>query len=165
MNEIQQIDGPRDFDQIAPLVAEDLAQGLLEMEEIARRHGLTMDTVERLRTSKSFRKMVLAAQERWTNPGNTKLRAQTKAQLAVEDLILTMVGIVNNPKEAGTARVSAFQALKELGKFEKAPEAEQRAAGGGFSVTINFGDGQGLSVSAQPDVQTIEGVSENVEDG
>ena len=166
MNEIQStIIKPASIEEIAPILARDLAQDLYTPDELIERHGLNQAMLRRLLRSKSFRAMVTAAKGEWAAPGNAKNRAQLKAQLAVEEAIPDLYTIIVDKEEAATARVSAFSQLREVGKFEKAP-AEQAGSGGpGFSVTINLGDNT-LKVSAAPhtNVAEIEATSEEVDD-
>jgi len=165
MTEIQPaIQDTFNISEIAPLVARDLAQDLYTHEEIAKTYGLTEEIVLRLLESKTFRNMLDAARAEWAAPGNAKNRATLKAQIAVEEAITHMFRIVTSEKAPDTARVAAFNSLKEVGKFEKAPQDAASTAGPGFTLTINLGP-QSLTVSSPPnqvdldaeEVQEIEG--------
>ncbi len=156
MNEIQStITGPRPIEEMAPILARDLAQDLYTMDELIERHGLSRVIIRKLLKSKTFKAMVTAARGEWASPGNAKNRAQLKAQLAVEEAIPELYAIVTDKEEAAPARVSAFSQLREVGKFEKAP-AEQAGSGGpGFAITINLGDST-LKVSGTPHKNVAE---------
>ena len=132
---------------IAPALARDLAQDFYLHEEIAERHGLTVDIIQRLLNSKSFQRMVTAAKGEWAAVGNSKTRATLKAQLAVEEALPDLFRIIQDEKEAAPARVAAFAQLKEVGQFEKAPPERPGAGGPGFAITINLG-AQSLNVAA-----------------
>jgi hypothetical protein len=163
MNEIQPtIVDPVSISLIAPALARDLAMDLLTIEEIAIQHNLDVPLVQRLLGSRTFRNMVDAAKAEWAAPGNAKNRAQLKAQLAVEEAIPDIFGIVSDAKEPAPARVAAFSQLREVGKFEKAPMEQSGRGGPGFSVTINLGE-QVMTISGDAPQSTVEDAEEAID--
>lgn len=155
--------GNRNWDEIMPGLCRDLAQQLYTVEEIARRWGLTLQDVAHLKSNRGFMSMLQAAKQEWTDAGNTKGRAQLKAQLAVEEAIADIYKLVTDPDVSASARIAAFSQLRELGRFEKAPPNEAAAApgvGGGFSITINLGSEHQMTVSSNT-VEHNEHAGEN----
>lgn len=134
------------LDRITSDLARDLARGLLTPEEIAERHGLDYQTMSRLATDKSFLARLEEEKRLWGSPSNARERAVTKAQLAVEELIVTMSELVADSKETGTARVSAFSQLKEIARLGRADPDAGNGAGPLWSITINLGGGDSVSV-------------------
>lgn len=145
------------LEELIPAVARDVARDLLPRHEIATRHRITETAIARLESIPAFHRMVAAERAEWMAAENAKSRARLKAQHAVEESIVSIAGIVRDPKMPAAARVAAFTALKETGQFEKAPPEEARGGGpGGFSITINLGD--------RSDAVTINNQSSGSED-
>lgn len=147
MNEIQSQVDMGQLEPLLPGLARDLAQNLYTIEELIEHYSLTEAAVRRLLQNAAFRNMVQAAKTEWQAPGSARQRAILKAQLAVEEAIPTLYGVVTDNEEPGSSRVAAFAQLKEIGQFPKIPPEDADRSGPTFSVTINLGN-QSLNVSA-----------------
>jgi hypothetical protein len=62
----------------------------------------------------AFQRMVKQAQGEWNAADNAKNRIQLKAQIALEETILTLFSIANDQDAPAAARVTAIKEMKSL---------------------------------------------------
>lgn len=120
-------------------LAADLAADLYEREIIFTNHGMSLAQGLELLGQPWFKAMVEQARRDWDALDNTKDRIKTKAQIALEDSIPTVYGIITDKNTPGAARVAAFKEMKEIAGMG----AREGAEGGAVFVPIQiFLDGR-----------------------
>ena len=100
--------------EFSAALAADLAADLYERETVFRNHGLSLEAGLDLLAQPWFKAMVEQARRDWDALDNTKDRIKTKAQIALEDSIPTVYGIIADKNTPGAARVAAFKEMKEI---------------------------------------------------
>lgn len=95
-------------------LAADLAADLYEREVVFKNHGMSMAQGLELLAQPWFKAMVDQAKRDWDALDNVKDRIKTKAQIALEDSIPTVYGIIADKTTPGAARVAAFKEMKEI---------------------------------------------------
>lgn len=95
-------------------LAADLAANLYEPETVFTNHGMSLAAGQELLAQPWFKAMVEQARRDWDALDNVKDRIRTKAQIALEDSIPTVYGIIADKNTPGAARVAAFKELKEV---------------------------------------------------
>ena len=117
-------------------LAQELAAGLTDPEDLLERFGLSKSQFRRITKSTAFRKMYKRAKEVWDDIDNTEERIRTKSLYLLEDSILPLYGIIHNADLAPAARIEAFAKLMKISNME--PKKEGEGSGSNFTVTINI---------------------------
>lgn len=139
---------PAPFDEISPVLAQEIAAGLTDIGDILERHSVTREEFLALAKTQAFRSMVAEAKSLWHADGNAKERIKAKALVAVEVNLPLLHRLANDEDLNPTARIEAVKELKALGGLN-AKEEGAAAGGSGFNITITVG---GEDVLAPKDV-------------
>jgi len=93
--------------------------------------------------------MVQQARRDWDALDNTRDRIRAKAQIALEESITTVYGLINDKNTPGAARVAAFKEMKEIAGMG----AKEIADGGpGFvPIQIFLGGRDAPPITIKPD--------------
>jgi hypothetical protein len=100
--------------EFSAALATDLAADLYERETIFQNYGLSPEMGAELVNQPWFKAMISQAKRDWDALDNVRDRIKAKAQIALEDSIPTVYGIIADRQTPGAARVAAFKELKEV---------------------------------------------------
>jgi uncharacterized protein YutE (UPF0331/DUF86 family) len=111
---------PEDFfKRKAADLAADIVCEIDTAANLARKYGLDDVQWDCLRAWPAFRKIIAQAYEELSGPAGVHERAKRKAALAIESVgILDMATIMGDKKALPKDRISAFNALKEVGAMD-----------------------------------------------
>lgn len=126
-------------DSMTATLANEIAAEIYDAEQLMERFHLSEDEFRTILSNKSFQYMVKEARVRWNSTQNASERIKAKAEVAMEDSILTVAGMVHDVDLPANSRLEASKQLATLSGANKKAET-QVSAGGGFSITINLGD-------------------------
>jgi hypothetical protein len=125
--------------ELSAALAADLAAELYDHETVFKNHGLSLEVGQSLLAQPWFRAMVEQARRDWDALDNTKDRIRAKAQIALEESIPTVYGLISDKNTPGAARVAAFKEMKEIAGMGRAEGPE---GGAGFIPIQIFLDGR-----------------------
>lgn len=143
---------------LSPMLAADLASDIWPPDIVFARHEITAEEAMFLMQSEWFKAMVAEAKAEWASLKNSKQRVRLKGQLALEEAIPTIYGLIGDEGIPAQARVAAFKELKDISGVG-ASAAEGGSAGTGLpSVTIYLGspDGPAISINGSRVAETVE---------
>lgn len=152
------------LDPTAATLAMELAQDIDTVENILRRYGF--EDGERdprwhaLANTREFAQTLSEAITEWRKADSTGKRVRLKSMVMLEYNLPRIQELINSPA-AGSA-IEALKLIKGLAGMDGPSAGGAGDGGGGFSVTINIGQGKTIKVEKTP---TIDGVSERVEAG
>jgi len=144
-------------------LAADLAADLYDQETVFRNHGLSLEAGKALLAQPWFEAMVAQARRDWGALDNVRDRIRTKAQIALEDSIPTVYGLIHDKTTPGAARVAAFKEMKEIAGMG----AKEEGSGGPAFIPIQiFLDGSASApVTIRPQRDYPGGNAEDAELG
>jgi hypothetical protein len=147
---------------LSPSLAMDLASEIWPPEKVFERHGVNTADMVRLMTAPWFVEMVEDARREWTSLKNSKQRVRLKGQLALEESIPTLYGMINDIDLPAQARVAAFKELKDLSGVALGAVEPMTGMAGLPSVTIYLGspDGPSVTIEGAKSTKTIEEAEE-----
>ena len=135
--------------ELSAALAADLAAELYDQETVFRNHGLSMEVGQALLGQPWFKAMVEQAKRDWDALDNVRDRIRAKAQIALEESIPTVYGIIADKNTPGAARVAAFKEMKEIAGMGAKEPAE---GGAGFIPIQIFLDGrEAPPITIQPE--------------
>lgn len=124
-------------------LARDLAQDILEPDQIRKVHDLSQEQFERVLQEPAFQKMLREMIVDWNSASGTAERVKVKAATAVEVALDSFFQDVCDRSIPLAQRTDALKALMKLGELGE-KEALLGTLGGGVSISINLGvPGQG----------------------
>jgi hypothetical protein len=131
--------------QIPPEMVVSIAQGMVEPDEIAQKHGFTGERWEKLKIWAPFIAAVEAAKTELAANGHTfRVKAKFMAEELAEKTFIRAMG----PDATFAQQFQATQFFTRVGGLEP-KEDKNVQAGEGFSVTINM-NGNSTTVSGSP---------------
>jgi hypothetical protein len=130
--------GAADHDEalVARLAAE-IAANLRPAADILATHGLSVDQFKLIAATPQFRSIFAEAKRLWHEDVNASERVRQKALLALEEMLVPLVGIVHDTESSASAKLEGIKVTTKLAGMEKQP-GDAAGAGSGFSVTINL---------------------------
>jgi hypothetical protein len=149
---------PARSDMLTARLAQELAAGLMTPQEIAAGFNIAIDQLKQIIQQPGFREIYKEAKAAWGGGLNAKERTQAKADLAVEDGLLAMVGIVNDPTAGKGAQIDAFKQLTAVSSH-----AAKNQAAGGESAGEKFVLNITLASGEKQETVTIEAIPEDVD--
>lgn len=151
-------------DTMLQRLANELARGLYEPEDVLRMYGLTPELFnERVKDNKSFMTFYAEAHAIWHASSNAKERVSAKAGVVFEQWLREANRLMHDPANPMAAKVELGKTLAKLANFEPVREAEA-AAGNGVHVTINLDHArihpQTIKIEKVIDAQVVEAAPE-----
>ncbi len=130
-------------------LARDIAQEMLDLDEILVKHKLTDTQYEIIKVNPFFSRVLAAETACWHSPLNTAERTKLKASLLVEDLLPALNTRLHDRKESLEDMLKGAATLMKIaGIGERAPAANGDAKPGEkFVIQINMGAEQQLTYS------------------
>ena len=136
------------LESLSAALAADLASGLQTASEVFDRHGISETEARSMLRDPSFMQMVKQFAAEWSHVKNTKSRLRLKAQLALEESMLSIFKVVTG-NDPAAARVAAFKELKQLAGMDEVDEV--KSAGTGLpSVVIYLGGDKDETIDITP---------------
>ena len=129
-----------DIESIANNLATELVARLLPLKDILQRYSLSTQQYRKLLGEPWFQQRVVEARRNWNSDKNTRDRIRTKAQLLVEEGLVTTYGIFKDVNTNPTARLDAMKLLSDLAHVGTKSHTQQVGSGSGLVVEINIGD-------------------------
>lgn len=119
-------------------LANELARGLYEPEDVLRMYGLTDELFnERVKDNKTFMTFYAEAHAIWHASSNAKERVSAKAGVVFEQWLREANRLMHDPANPMAAKVELGKTLAKLANFEPVREADA-GPGNGVHVTINL---------------------------
>lgn len=116
----------------------ELAQGIHEEPDILKRHGITVDQFNYLKSLPLFERMLAATKASWESADNTTERLKLEAAATLEDALPAISARMKDKDEGLNHVVEAAKLCARLaGIGENTGPAN---IGEKFSITINLGD-------------------------
>lgn len=128
-------------------VAAELAANLKPAPQILAAHNLTTDQFKAIAATPQFRTIFAEAKRLWHSDTNASERVRAKALMALEQMLLEVVRVVNDPDTAPQAKLEGVKVTARLAGMEKQPDAD--IGGSRFSVTINLPGQQARTIEAE----------------
>lgn len=141
-------------------LANELARGLYEPEDVLRMYGLTAELFdERVKDNRSFMTFYAEAHAIWHASSNAKERVSAKAGVVFEQWLREANRLMHDPANPMAAKVELGKTLAKLANFEPVREAET-GPGNGVHVTINLDHArvhpQTITIDKVIDAQAVE---------
>lgn len=140
-------------------LARELAQDIIEPDQIRRAFDLTTDQFEKILEDNNFQRMLREMIRDWNSASGVGERVKLKAATAVEVALDTMFRDITDRTLPLNQRVEAVKLLAKLGELSDRGDIIGAAGvGSGVSININLGvpgDGQPpkvVNVTAEPKV-------------
>ena len=142
-------------------LATELVAGICDYSDLTGRYGLTLHTIERIRSDPEFKAELERQAPLWLGPENAKKRIQLKAALSIEHTLLELHTIATT----ATDRTDRLNAIKQLSKIAgtEHKDSDANTAGGGFSVVINYGNGEQMNITQAPVIEHTDTPSINAD--
>lgn len=150
-------------------LAGDIAQDLLDHDQMLERYKLTQEQFDLLRVNTFFTNLVDSEKTAWHAVTNAADRAKLKAALLVERSLPEMYLRITSGKEELEASIKGFQALMKVAGIGERPIGP---AGGGptdhgdkFVISINLGGGHEMTYTKEraiSDPKTIDAIPADV---
>ena len=140
----------------------DLATGMHQPDEIARRYGLKDKNELRnyLRQHPMLVEEARKIKALFNSAEGTETRVRAKFQRATEELIVPIAHVVRDPLTPVGARIDGFRQLQRGAGLDGAPAAirgnESRQTGTAFNLTINFAGGRQEVISGTTVIDASE---------
>ena len=129
-------DLPVRSDLLTVKLAQELATNLLTPEEIAQQFNITTGQLKKIIDHPQFRELYKEAKLQWNGGLNAKDRTRYKADALVEDSLLQMAQIVNDP-DSKSAQIDAFKQIVAVSNH--APKNAVKGEGeGGEKFVLNI---------------------------
>ena len=157
MNAVSQISS-----EMSSALALDLAAGIWPENQVFANHGMDPIYGAALLKQEWFRKMVDEAKREWSSINSAKERIKLKSQIAVEQSLDKMYGIVADPNTPAAARVSAFKELKDVAGVAAQEQGGPASNAPTVNIFLNGDDQPAFSISA-PKIINQEDESDIVE--
>lgn len=143
-------------------LAREIAQDIREVNDILVDYGFDGAEDPRWRSiyeSRDFKTALHNAVQEWNAADSTPKRVRYKAAASVEAALPALHAIMLNDAVAVTGRVEVFRQMSRLAGMADGAVPREGAGGGGsgFQLTINIGEGKGVTLRTAP---VIEGESE-----
>lgn len=118
-------------------LAREIARNLKPLELVLEQNAIDSEQWERIKDSTIFNARLAEEASVWTatTKDNLRHRIATKAAVAVEELMLEAVDMVQDKKIGGEARIKALQFLAKLGQLDINQATKDDGSG---RVTINI---------------------------
>lgn len=144
------------------LIADDLASGVADEDDLPARYGLTATEVEQVLRRPDMKELLAGAFAKWHGLKNTPARVRAKSAVALEYALEALHAEATDDATPSGARIEAIKQLSRLSGLES---KEGGGAGPGFSVTIHMpGAGRTTSiVEAKPVRPAVDAVEANDE--
>lgn len=150
-NEVTTQQDSLELQDLSPMIAAELAAGLSEPKTIRERYNLSLGQWKALCASPTFRGMLREAVTKFRGDMNAGARITLKAEVLLEDAMPEIYHIIKNPLAANADKINALKQLSELaGRVSKAV-ANPASGTGGFTLNINVGKGQGVTIEGKPE--------------
>lgn len=136
-----------------PLVSDEMVASIaLGMEDdliVASRHGLSVEQYHELAASPWFQLQVAAKRSEFAKNGVT---FKAKSAWMAGDILDQVYLLASSPDASLGQKHEVLKTLSKLGGLE--PKEEKHThTGPGFSISIDLGDGQSISLSNNPSTQ------------
>ena len=142
-------------DLLTVKLAQELAANLLTPEEIAQQFNITTGQLKKIIANPQFRQLYKDAKASWAGGLNSRERTQFKADCIVEDGLLAMVNILNDP-DSKSAQLEAFKQVVAVSSH--APKnAVKNAADEGSKFILNIslaGTDEKVVIEGTPQIDT-----------
>lgn len=121
---------------ISASLINDLAMGLESPSVVFSRYGYSPEQSEKMLKSKYFITALQAAQTEWQAAKNSAERVRLKSLIALEELLVPMFTMANDPDISPAIRVEIAKFYRQTAGMDK---QEVTGSGSGFSLTLNLG--------------------------
>jgi len=140
-------------------LAMELVADLRPRDQIARSYGYTPESLIGKLKDPAFGTILREAHKLWHSDSNTKERVRAKAGLLVEDMLLPVLDLFNNPETPSPVKMDSFKSLARIAAVDSVDKNMHE--GGRMSIVINVPAKSGED--AKPIV--IEGHSSGTDNG
>lgn len=130
----------------------EVASGLREPAVIAEEYGYSSEQWIFLKVHPPFVKAVEAKKDELKASGYT---FRMKAAVCAEDLLGDVYAKAKGQESSFHTQLEALKFMARAAGLD-APVKEEAAAGPGFSITINLGNGQSVQIGGQQPLETVE---------
>jgi hypothetical protein len=137
-----------DLHHLSPVIAAELAAGLVDAAGAREKYGLSVIQWGKLARNPAFRQMCAEAIGKFKGDLNAGNRITLKAEILLEEALPELSGIAMNRTTPAADRINAMKELREL-SGRNAKKDDGSRAGGGFVLNINVGKGQGITIEGQ----------------
>lgn len=131
-----------EYAQKVRALAQELAAGIQEPEDIFDQLGVTQAEYDKLINERVFKDLLGSAVAEWNAAGNTQKRAKLKAAVAVENTIHHLAAAIENPNEPLSSKSSAFLALMKAGQIGNPDPVTVGGIGNSFKLEIHLSHGK-----------------------
>jgi hypothetical protein len=139
--EIIELDDGLNYTHLSPSICVALAAGLVHMDDVPEKYGLTEAQWTKLKQSKFFIGMLKDAGEKFTGEVGASRRITLKSEMLLEDALPILDEMVHNREGSSQSKLDSIKQLSVLaGRTQRA--AEGGAAGAGFNVAIHINTGE-----------------------
>lgn len=139
-------------------LAREIARNLKPLELILEASGVSSDQFDRIKDNPIFHTRMIEEAQIWSASTRTSLRERiaTKAAVAIEELLMDAIDMVQDRRLGGAARVQALQFIAKMGQLGDAALTKDDGSG---RVTINIllGDKKLSFDKETAEPKTIEG--------
>lgn len=151
-DEITLTPGPR-LDMITAKLAAEFAAELITATEIIEQYNITPDQMRVIGKSKAFRELYADAKLAMGGGLETTQRGRLKADMVIEDGLLTMHNIIRDPGSSPANAADAFRAVTSISSHA----AKNRPAGSADDADGVKGFVLNITLSGESKPTTIEG--------
>lgn len=118
-------------------LAREIARNLKPLDLVLEAHGIESEQWERIKDSDIFNTRLVEEAAVWSasTKDNLRHRIATKAAVAVEELLLDAISMVQDPRIGGEARIKALHFLAKMGQLDVNQATKDDGSG---RVTINI---------------------------
>lgn len=134
-------DASLDLSSLNAHIAAELAAGLSDGAAIRERYQISTAQWETLKKSPTFRGMLAEAVTKMRGDTNAGARIQMKADIVIEDAIPAYDSMIHSNEVPAQAKIDAGKLLAQLAGRTAKSDGAAPAAGGGFTLNINLGNG------------------------
>lgn len=127
----------------------DLVRGVTDAQAVLARYSMTRADFETKGRQPLFARSFRMAKRYWDADGNVRERIKVKAQAALEESVVSVARIVNDPDMSVPAKLEAVDRLDKLADIHGKRAGTTGAEAQKVSITINLGDNQPVVVNAE----------------
>ncbi len=138
-------------------LAREIARDLRPLELTLEKLNIDSEQYDRIKNNAIFQARMVEEAQMWaaSTKANVRDRVALKAAVAIEELLLDAIGIVQNPDIPGAARVQSLQFLAKMGQLGESNMTNDDGSG---RVTINIMiGGKKISFDKETEPRTIDG--------
>jgi len=151
---IANFDADLELKHLSASICAELAAGLSDADGIKKKYNIDDKQWNLLRKSHVFRKMLKEALEKFAGDMNAGRRITVKSEIALEDSIPTLYGMIHDREVPSAQRIDGVKTLAMLaGRTQKTADGGG-AATSGFNINIQIQTGE-----EKPSGIVIEGES------